>query len=90
MRSATGVTRVICGGAFLWTLGWATPAHAQLAVGEWARTDAAGGGMTMTVAACCSGGYRLTYRVPIANGWDRGADDERRQADWPDDVRQTA
>ncbi|HLG56637.1 MAG TPA: hypothetical protein VI485_14965 [Vicinamibacterales bacterium] len=68
MRSATGVTRFICGAAFLWTLGWGSPAHAQLGVGEWVRTDAAGKGMTMTVAACCKGGYRLTYNVPIGNG----------------------
>jgi hypothetical protein len=68
MRSATVVTRFICGAAFLWTLGWASPAHAQLGVGEWVRTDAGGGGMTMTVAACCNGGYRLTYHVPIGNG----------------------
>ena len=68
MRSATVVTRFICGAAFLWTLGWASPAHAQLGIGEWVRTDAAGGGMTMTVAACCKGGFRLTYHVPIGNG----------------------
>jgi len=24
--------------------------------------------MTMNVAACCKGGYRLTYHVPVANG----------------------
>ncbi len=68
MRSATAVTRFISGAAFLWTLGWSSPAHAQLGVGEWVRTDAAGGGMTMTVAACCRGGYRLTYHVPIGKG----------------------
>jgi len=68
MRSATVVTRFICGAAFLLALGWGSPAHAQLGVGEWARTDAAGTGMTMSVAACCKGGFRLTYRVPIANG----------------------
>ena len=68
MRSATVVTRFICGAVFLWTLGWGSPAHAQLGVGEWVRTDAAGTGMTMTVAACCKGGFRLTYRIPIANG----------------------
>jgi hypothetical protein len=68
MRSATVVTRFICGAAFLSTLGWGSPAHAQLGVGEWVRTDAAGKGMTMTVAACCKGGFRLTYSVPIANG----------------------
>ena len=68
MRSATFVTRFICGAAFLWTFGWASPAHAQLDVGEWVRTDKEGGGMTMTVAACCKGGFRLTYHVPIGNG----------------------
>jgi hypothetical protein len=68
MRSATVVTRFICGIGALWTLGWGSPAHAQLGVGEWARTDAAGGGMTMTVAPCCKGGFRLTYHVPIGNG----------------------
>ena len=68
MRSATVVMRFICGAAFMWTLAWASPAHAQLGVGEWVRTDKEGGGMTMTVAACCKGGYRLTYHVPIGNG----------------------
>ena len=68
MRSATAVTRFICAAAFLWTLAWAGPAHAQLGVGEWARTDKEGGGMTMTVAACCKGGFRLTYHVPTRNG----------------------
>ncbi len=68
MRFARGVTRFICGAAFLWTLGWGSPAYAQLGVGEWARTDKEGGGMTMTVAACCKGGFRLTYHVPIGNG----------------------
>jgi hypothetical protein len=68
MRSAPSVTHFICGAAFLSTLGWSSPAHAQIGVGEWARTDAAGGGMTMTVAACCKGGYRLTYHMPVANG----------------------
>jgi hypothetical protein len=68
MRSATVVTRFICSAAFLCTLGWGSPAHAQLGVGEWARTDKEGGGMTMTVAACCKGGFRLTYHVPIGNG----------------------
>ena len=68
MRSATVVTRFICSAAFLWTLAWASPAHAQIGVGDWARTDKDGGGMTMNVAACCKGGYRLTYTVPIAQG----------------------
>jgi hypothetical protein len=68
MRSATVVTRFICGVAFSLTLGWSSPAHAQLGVGDWARTDPAGKGMTMTVSPCCNGGYRLTYHVPVANG----------------------
>ena len=68
MRSATVITRVICGTAVLWALGWSSPVHAQIGVGEWVRTDAAGKGMTMTVAACCMGGYRLTYSVPIGTG----------------------
>ena len=68
MRSATVITRVICGTAVLWALGWSSPVHAQIGVGEWVRTDAAGKGMTMTVAVCCKGGYRLTYRIPIGNG----------------------
>jgi len=68
MRSATVVPRVICGAAFLVILGWGSPAHAQLALGEWVRTDAGGKGMTMTVAACCKGGFRLTYNVPVGNG----------------------
>jgi len=68
MRSATVVTRFICGVAFMWTLAWASPAHAQLGVGEWVRTDAEGGGMSMTVAACCKGGFRLTYHIPVGSG----------------------
>jgi hypothetical protein len=68
MRSATVITRFLCGIAFLWALGWSSPADAQIGVGEWVRTDKDGGGMTMTVAACCKGGYRLTYHLPIGNG----------------------
>jgi hypothetical protein len=68
MRSTLVVTRFICSAAFLLTLAWASPAHAQIGIGEWARTDKEGGGMTMTVAACCKGGYRLTYHVPTGNG----------------------
>ena len=67
MRS-TALTRFICGTAFLWVIGWAGPAHAQIGVGDWVRTDAAGKGMTMTVETCCKGGYRLTYHVPIGSG----------------------
>lgn len=67
MRSATAVTRIV-GGALLGLLVSAIPAQAQLAVGEWTRTDPGGKGMTMTVTPCCNGGYRLTYHVPIAPG----------------------
>ena len=68
MRSATVVTPFTCGAAVLLALAMAAPARAQLGLGEWARTDKEGGGMTLTVAACCSGGYRLTYRIPVGNG----------------------
>ena len=68
MRFATVVTRIIRGAAVLWSLGWGSTALAQLAVGEWVRTDPAGKAMTMTVAACCKGGYRLTYYVPVGQG----------------------
>ena len=68
MRCARVGTRVFCGVVLLWTLGWGSPAYAQLGIGEWTRTDAAGNGMTMTVASCCRGGYRLTYHVLIGNG----------------------
>ena len=67
MRS-TALTRFTCGAAFLWAIGWAYPVHAQIGLGEWVRTDAGGNGMTLTVEACCKGGYRLTYHVPIAGG----------------------
>lgn len=49
-------------------LGWAGTANSQLAVGNWARTDSAGMGMTLTVEACCNGGLRLTYHVPPMGG----------------------
>ena len=64
MRFATVVTRIIRGAAVLWSLGWGSTALAQLAVGEWVRTDPAGKAMTMTVAACCNGGLSLTYQIP--------------------------
>jgi hypothetical protein len=50
LRSGTVVTRFICGVAFLWTLGWGSPVHAQLGVGE-VRTDAAGPTVEDTLAA---------------------------------------
>ena len=47
MRSTTR-TRFICGTAFLWAIGWAGPAHAQIGVGDWVRIDAGGKGMAPT------------------------------------------
>ena len=50
-------------------VGWATPAHAQLAVGTtWVRTDAQGKGMILNVEACCNGGLRLVYHMPTTGG----------------------
>ena len=57
-------TRAACPLALLLALGWASAARAQIAVGNWARTDSAGMGMTLTVEACCNGGLRLTYHIP--------------------------
>jgi hypothetical protein len=68
MRSVAAAKRLIGSVVFLSALGWASQAHAQLGVGTWVRTDAAGKGITMTVAPCCNGGFRLTYQIPIAPG----------------------
>jgi hypothetical protein len=68
MRSVSAAKRLIGSVAFLSALGWASQAHAQLGVGTWVRTDAQGQGITMTVAPCCNGGFRLTYQIPIASG----------------------
>jgi hypothetical protein len=68
MKSAAALTPFIGGVAFLWAVSCASPAHAQLGIGEWVRSDAAGKGMTMTVETCCKGGYRLTYHLPIGRG----------------------
>jgi hypothetical protein len=65
MNIMLATQRLICGVAFLSTVGWASLAHAQLAAGStWVRTDAQGKGITMTVEACCNGGLRLTYQIP--------------------------
>ena len=59
----------ISGLGFVLTIGWATDAQAQLAVGSsWVRTDESGKGIVMSVEACCSGGLRLVYRVPPMSG----------------------
>jgi len=49
-------------------MGRASQAYAQLGVGNWARTDDKGMGMTMTVEVCCNGGRRLIYHVPAMGG----------------------
>jgi hypothetical protein len=55
--------------AFASAVAWAVPAHAQLGVGTtWVRTDESGKGITLTVEACCNGGLRLIYHVPITGG----------------------
>ena len=52
---------------FLSAAGWADQAHAQLGVGStWVRTDPQGKGITLTVEACCNGGLRLIYQIPLA------------------------
>jgi hypothetical protein len=68
MRFVTATNRVISALALLLAMGWASQAHAQLAVGTWARTDLASVAMTMTVEVCCNGGRRLTYHVPAMGG----------------------
>lgn len=66
--SARSLARRIVGTlTLIAALAIASLAHAQIAIGTWERTDAAGKGMTMTVESCCRGGLRLTYRVPNTN-----------------------
>src|SRR6476660_1156421 len=65
MKSMLTRTRLVCIAALLSLVAWASQANAQWAVGStWLRTDAGGKGVTMSVAACCNGGYRLTYQMP--------------------------
>jgi hypothetical protein len=67
MTSATRA--LIVGVAVLSSVGLANEAHAQLFAGStWLRTDAQGKGITMTVQACCNGGYRLIYQIPPLGG----------------------
>jgi hypothetical protein len=69
MKSMRTTTRLIYSVAFLTFVAWVAQAHAQFFAGTtWTRTDAEGKGMTMSVAACCNGGYRLTYQVPAMGG----------------------
>jgi hypothetical protein len=65
MRTTSAIERLIGTLAFLVVVGWASQAHAQLAVGTtWVRTDALGKGMVLNVEACCNGGLRLIYHAP--------------------------
>src|SRR5258706_15114651 len=64
MRSAIVRHGQILGLVVLLTLGLANQARAQIGVGIWARTDAHGNGMTMTVEVCCNGGRRLIFPKP--------------------------
>lgn len=64
MAILTATTRTTLPLAFLLALIWTGEANAQLAVGNWARTDPGGIGITLTVEECCNGGLRLTYHLP--------------------------
>jgi hypothetical protein len=69
MKSMPTSTRLVCIAALLSLMAWASQANAQWAVGTtWLRTDAEGKGVSMSVAACCKGGYRLTYQMPPMGG----------------------
>jgi len=63
--TTSNATRLACGIVVL-ALGSARSLHAQLGIGTWVRQDTASGPhITMDVAACCHGGYRLTYHIEI-------------------------
>lgn len=65
MTTATART-LACVVALLGTLGATRSLHAQLGVGTWVRQDTTSKpAITMDVATCCNGGYRLTYYLVI-------------------------
>jgi hypothetical protein len=68
MRLVSATGRLVGSVVFLMAVGWTSQAYAQLGVGNWARTDDKGMGMTMTVEVCCDGGRRLIYHVPARGG----------------------
>lgn len=69
MRSVAATRRLIGILAFLSAVAWGTQAHAQLGVGTtWLRTDGHGKGITMTIEACCKGGFRFIYHLPPMGG----------------------
>jgi hypothetical protein len=53
---------------FALIVAWAGAAQAQMAAGNWVRTDKQGIGITLTVESCCNGGMRLTYHIPGMGG----------------------
>ena len=56
--------RLVCAAVSVFATLCPASAYAQLGVGTWARTDMPSAGqLTMTVEACCSGGFRLLYRI---------------------------
>ena len=65
MRSVT-TKRSICCIVLLLVASWTNYAHAQLGAGTtWLRTDAQGKGITMTLEACCNGGLRFVWQIPM-------------------------
>ena len=65
MTTATAKT-LACVVALLGTFGATRSLHAQLGVGTWVRQDSTSAPrITMDVAPCCNGGYRLTYHFVI-------------------------
>lgn len=63
MTRAT-IQRFACAAAMCLATFLPRSAYAQLGVGTWARTDVPGTGqLTMTVEPCCSGGFRILYRL---------------------------
>lgn len=65
MRSVATSKRLTCSVVFLLAMSWASQAQAQFGAGStWVRTDGQGKGITLTVAACCNGGFRLVWQIP--------------------------
>jgi hypothetical protein len=61
------IPRFACTLAILCTVAGPRAANAQLEIGTWVRQapTSTPGAMTLTVEACCAGGRRLTYHVPV-------------------------
>lgn len=64
--SIANARSLVCSVVLLGALGPATPLHAQIGVGTWARKDTGSKlPITMTVEACCKGGRRLIYHFDV-------------------------